>query len=92
MMLQKGACVAILTVLAVVGATELQARDFLVDYLYRYNCADAQRILKHRNFSNIKVSACGGRYHNFSASWKGNSYKIRVSSATGDIVSMKRVK
>jgi hypothetical protein len=89
-MLQKSACAAVLTMLAVTGATELRARDFLVDYLYRYNCTDAQRILKQRNFSNIKVSACGGRWHYFSARWKGKSYKIKVSSATGDIVTMKR--
>jgi hypothetical protein len=95
LMLRKSALTALLAVFAVAAAAQVHAdwadRDFLVDHLYRYNCADAQRVLKGRGFSSIKTSACGGRYHNFVARWKGKSYKIKVSGATADIVTMKRV-
>lgn len=67
-------------------------RDFPIERLRRISCSEARDILDDRGFSRIKTVSCGGINYKFTGRWKGKTYRLWVSRATGDLVSMKRIK
>lgn len=58
----------------------------------RISCAQGERLLRNRGFSDIRRIDCGGRYFVYRG-WRGGSrFEIAIRSSNGRVVDIRRIR
>ena len=58
---------------------------------YLVSCSRARSVLRRNGFRSIKLIACGGRYHTFSARKGNGKFVVRVRARSGAITILRRI-
>lgn len=58
---------------------------------YRISCNSARRMLQRNGYHDVAARDCGGSVYNFIARRNGHTYKVAVSSRTGQVVGRRRL-
>jgi len=58
---------------------------------YRVSCREARNILRSEGFRKVRTTSCGGKYHRFTAVWRGVAYIVKVRARNGRITIVGRL-